>query len=92
MVATISVSAWVVREANWVKTPGLWLVIFLSTLTALSMAKISRLPWPSTFLLGLVVGVEDEIEVEVAVANVSHDRGDEIGSGEVGAGLGNALG
>ncbi len=55
-VATIGVAAWTVREANWVETPGLMLVVLLSSLTGLLLAKV-RAPWPLLHVAGLSIGL-----------------------------------
>ena len=39
LVVAMSVVAFTVREADWVDTPGLFLIIFLSVLTGLILSK-----------------------------------------------------
>ena len=56
MLGTVSVSAWVVREARWVETPGLMWVMFVSSVAGLALAKTRIVPWPLTYLAGLVIG------------------------------------
>lgn len=57
MFAAVGVSAWVVREADFVPTPGLMGVIFLASLTGMLMAKVRGLIWPIPCVAGLVVGL-----------------------------------
>jgi transglutaminase-like putative cysteine protease len=56
LVATVSVSAWSVREAGWVETPGLIAIVMLSCVAGLVVAK-ARGPWPLWHLLGLGLGL-----------------------------------
>ncbi|MBM3932893.1 MAG: hypothetical protein FJ319_01065 [SAR202 cluster bacterium] len=56
LVAAIGVSAWTVREANWVPTPGLYWVLVLSALTALGLAKL-KVWWPLLLIAGGLIGV-----------------------------------
>ncbi|MQG39072.1 MAG: transglutaminase domain-containing protein [SAR202 cluster bacterium] len=55
--AMVCVSAWIVREAEWVETPGLWIIMFLSTIVGLSTAKTKLFPWPISFILGILIGI-----------------------------------
>lgn len=55
--AMVCVAAWIVREAEWVETPGLWVIIFLSTIVGLGTAKTKFLPWPISLIFGVLVGI-----------------------------------
>ena len=55
LTAAVGVAAWSAREADWVETPGLLVIVFLSSLTGLVLAKL-RLPWPFSHVVGLSVG------------------------------------
>ncbi len=57
MYAAVGISAWVVREADFVSTPGLMGVIFLAGLTGMLMAKVRGLIWPIPCIAGLLVGI-----------------------------------
>jgi|GEM_PF-468445 transglutaminase-like putative cysteine protease len=57
MFASVGISAWVVREANFVPTPGLVGVIFLASLTAMLMAKVRGVIWPIPYSAGLLIGL-----------------------------------
>ncbi len=49
------ITGFTVIEADWVDTPGLLALIFLSSATGLVLAKI-RLPWPALHAAGLALG------------------------------------
>ena len=55
LTVAVGVAAWTVREADWVETPGLLAIVFLSSLTGLALAKL-RLPWMLSHVVGLSVG------------------------------------
>ena len=55
--AMVCVAAWIVREAEWVATPGLWLIMLLSTIVGLGTAKTKLLPWPVSLLVGILIGL-----------------------------------
>ena len=55
LTVAMGVVAFTVGEAGWVETPGLLLVVLLSVVTGLLLAK-SRAAGPVLFLAGLVVG------------------------------------
>ena len=55
--AMVCVAAWIVREAEWVETPGLWVIIFLSTIVGLGTAKTKFLPWPISLIFGVLIGI-----------------------------------
>ena len=55
--AMVCVAAWILREAEWVKTPGLWLIMLLSTVVGLGTAKTKLLPWPVSLLVGILIGL-----------------------------------
>ena len=55
LVAAVGGAAVTVREAGWVETPGLMLIVFLSSLSGLVLAK-AKGPWPLLFLAGLAFG------------------------------------
>ncbi len=55
--AAAGISAWVVREADFVDTPGLMGVIFLASLTAMLAAKVRGLIWPIPLVGGLLFGI-----------------------------------
>ncbi len=57
MYLAIGVSAWVVREADFVSTPGLMGVIFVAALTGMLMAKVRGFIWPIPYVAGLLIGV-----------------------------------
>ena len=45
-----------IQQAEWTDTPGMVLIILLSSLAGLALAKI-RWPWPVLIVLGLALGV-----------------------------------
>lgn len=49
------ITGFTVIEADWVDTPGLLALIFLSSVTGLVLSKI-RLPWPALHAAGLALG------------------------------------
>ena len=53
----VGISAWVVREADFVSTPGLMGVIFIACLVGMLMAKVRGLIWPIPYVAGLLIGV-----------------------------------
>lgn len=57
MYAAVGISAWVVREADFVSTPGLMGVILLASLTGMLMAKVRGLIWPIPYIAGLLIGL-----------------------------------
>ena len=57
MFVAVGISAWVVREGDFVATPGLMGVIFLASLTAMLAAKIRGLIWPIPLIGGLLLGI-----------------------------------
>ena len=57
MYLAVGISAWVVREADFVSTPGLMVVILLASLTGMLMAKVKGLIWPVPYIAGLLIGV-----------------------------------
>ena len=57
MYAAVGISAWVVREADFVSTPGLMGVILLAALTGMLMAKVRGLIWPIPYITGLLIGL-----------------------------------
>ena len=57
VLAMVCVAAWILREAEWVETPGLWLIIFLSTIVGLGTAKTKIFPWPVSLVSGILIGL-----------------------------------
>ena len=57
MYAAVGISAWVVREADFVSTPGLMVVILLASLTGMLMAKVRGFIWPIPYIAGLLIGI-----------------------------------
>jgi transglutaminase-like putative cysteine protease len=47
--------AWTVRDANWVDTPGIIMLVFVGTLVGLAFAKL-KVPWPVLHLGAVVLG------------------------------------
>lgn len=85
MFGTVSVSAWVVREARWVETPGLMGVMFVSTVAGLAFAKTRIVPWPVAYVAGLLIGF---VIVSFNTATLL-ERSLVIGMGEVWSRTGN---
>ena len=57
MYGAVGISAWVLREADFVSTPGLMGVIFIAGLTGMLMAKVRGLIWPIPYVAGLLIGL-----------------------------------
>ena len=57
MYLAVGISAWVVREADFVSTPGLMGVIFVACLVGMLMAKVRGLIWPIPYVAGLLIGL-----------------------------------
>ena len=57
MYLAVGISAWVVREADFVSTPGLMGVIFIASLVGMLMAKVRGLIWPIPYVAGLLIGL-----------------------------------
>ena len=57
MYAAVGISAWVVREADFVSTPGLMVVIFIACVVGMLMAKVRGLIWPIPYVAGLLIGL-----------------------------------
>lgn len=57
VLAMVCVSAWIVREAEWVATPGLWLIMVLSTVVGLFTAKAKMVPWIVSLAVGVLIGL-----------------------------------
>ena len=55
VVALVGVPTWSLREADWVQTPGLLWIAFLSALTGMGLAGVKR-SWPWLHLAGLTIG------------------------------------
>ena len=57
MYGAVGISACVLREADFVSTPGLMGVIFIAGLTGMLMAKVRGLIWPIPYVAGLLIGL-----------------------------------
>ena len=55
LMGIVGVAVWTVREAGWVETPGLMLIIVFSTVAGLLLAKV-RAPWLLLQPVGLAIG------------------------------------
>ena len=55
LLIAFGVVAFTVRESNWVQTPGIFSMVFLSTTTGLILSKI-RVPWPLAMIIGITTG------------------------------------
>ena len=56
LLGAVAVTGYTVIEADWVETPGLMVLIVLSSATGLALSKI-RWPWPVLHLGGLAMGL-----------------------------------
>ena len=57
MYLAVGISAWVLREAEFVSTPGLMGIIFIAALNGMLMAKVRGLIWPIPYIAGLLIGL-----------------------------------
>ncbi len=57
VLAMVCVAAWIVREAEWVETPGLWLIMILSTIIGLFTAKAKIFSWGLNLAIGVLIGI-----------------------------------
>ena len=56
LMASLAVVVWSVLEADWVRTPGLALIVVSGAITGLLLSKVRVAPWPVLHLAGLAVG------------------------------------